>query len=118
MFELINLLVGPSVVRGSLEVPVAPVVGEDHAVLLERTEDDLHRGRVAGDVERSLQAHAHPHRWQVRVRVAAGEVACGRDVCAACVLRREAQRVRDLLLAEHLVVADEAGEYGKARGVG
>src|SRR5690606_957557 len=54
-------VVVPARVGRAADVPAAAVVGEEHAVSLERGEDDADLRREAGDVEVGAEPYAHAH---------------------------------------------------------
>src|SRR5690606_3897637 len=111
-------VVVPARVGRAADVPAAAVVGEEHAVSLERGEDDADLRREAGDVEVGAEPYAHAHGRQVGVGPRACPVARGRDVGAARDGACESERVADLALLDDLVVAYEAREDRQSGRVG
>ncbi len=92
-------------------MPAAPVVGEDHSVGLERLEDHLYLGRIAGSGERGLEAHAHAHRWQARGCAGARVVPCRRDESLLRARAGEAHRVIEDATFHRLIVAHEPWKH-------
>ena len=93
--QRVDLGIVPSRVGYPAQVPVAAVVGHDHAVLLERPKNNLHSRRVGRKVERRLQADPHAHRGAKRIDVAAGPVSRRRYVGALGPGHREPERMGD-----------------------
>ena len=107
----------PARIGGSLEIHVAAVIGNNHAVLLHGFEDHLIGWAVAGNVEARLEPEPHSHdvagagtgSRRVRGRshkVTAIQVALG-------VIHRHANRMIDNSRG-HFVVAHQPWEYGQA----
>ena len=107
----------PAGAGGTGDVPGGPVVGEDHAVALERGGDEAGLHGQPGDVDRPFQPDPQAH-WR-RIRQAAGArlMAGGIDVAGRRTRSGEAQGVADRS-RPHLAVASQAGEDGQPRGVG
>src|SRR3954454_17606422 len=78
--QLLPARLFPSVVDLAADVPVRPVVRDEHAVLLERGQD--HPGLLAerGEVEPGLQAEAEAHGREGGILIAAGVVGGRRHV--------------------------------------
>ena len=94
----------------ALEIEVAAVVGQDHAVLLHRANEDLRLRRQRAGVVAGLEAHAQAHRR--RGGAAARVVSRWRDVLGGSLAHREAQCVSDLARGQ-LFVAREARVEGR-----
>ena len=115
--DRVQRVVRPVRVGRAADVPVRPVVGEDHPVRLQRLEHDARLPREAGDVDARLQPDAQAHRRQRRVVRRRRVVPCWIDVRASRSLGREPERVVDDA-ARDLVVAREPGEDRQAGRVG
>src|SRR5262249_1136747 len=72
-FQVAELAVAPACVVVALEVVVAAVVGEDHAVGLHRLCDDLRLRREAADVVRRDQTDVEPHGRVLAAQVAGAD---------------------------------------------
>src|SRR6185295_3310721 len=103
---------------GEPEARAAAIVGDEHPVLLERPEDDLHPPAEAGDVDVALQPDAQPHRGAIRAhRARSGGMGRGPDEPLLAVAHHEPEGVGDVPRVD-LVPADQAREDGEAGGVG
>src|SRR5262249_59469348 len=80
--ELVQVVVVPARVAGAGDEPARAVVGDHHAVLLERVEHHAGLAGEARDVEAGLQAQAQAQGREVGVVRGAGEVRGGMDVGA------------------------------------
>ena len=60
--ELIEVRVAPAPVGGTGDEPGGAVVGDDQAVVLERTQHDERLAVVAGEAEVGFEAQAQTHR--------------------------------------------------------
>ena len=112
-----QLVVRPLRARSAADVPVGAVVGDDHAVLLQRLEHDPRLAREARDRVVLLEAEAHSHRRQRRDGLVARDVPRRPDVRGACLGDGEAERVVDPALRD-VLVAREAGQDRQAGRVG
>ena len=112
-------VVVPIWVVQSADIPVSAgaVVGHEHAILLERRQNDFHlwikRGR---NWIRSFQAEAQPHRRRRGARAGSRRMAARPDIALRAVYR-EAQRVGDYARG-NLVIARQARQDRQARRIG
>src|SRR5918995_7512810 len=116
--ELVDEPIGPAIVDGPLEVPVAAVVGDDQSEAFHRAQDDLALLAEPADVVPAPEAEPRPHRGAVVV-VHPGLVSGRPDVAPARARDREPERVIDpRVVAEDLAVADQPGQDRQPGGVG
>src|SRR6185503_15384135 len=78
-----QLVVVPALVGRAGDIPVRAVVGQDHAVGLERLQNDLGIVRERRYIEAGLEAEALAQRRHARTGLIAGVVARGPDVFIA-----------------------------------
>src|SRR5918994_939055 len=116
--EVVDEPIGPAIVDGPLEVPVAAVVGDDQSEAFHRAQDDLDLLAEPADVVPAPEAEPRPHRGAVVV-VHPGLVSGRPDVAPARARDREPERVIDpRVVAEDLDVADQPGQDRQPGGVG
>ena len=115
--ELVQLVVVPAGAGCPLEEPVRPVVGHHQAVGPERLEQDAGLPGEARDVVVGSQPEPQPHRWQIGIGAAGGEVGGRVDVAALGAGERDAHGVVDAP-GLHLLAAHQAGEDRQPGGVG
>ena len=114
--ERVQVVVAPAAARGAAHVPRRSVIGEDHAVALERPQHDPRLAREARDVVAALEPQPLAHGRQVRVRQVGREVARRIDERPPGPRGREAERVVDAASA-HLRVSRQPRQDRQPGGV-
>src|SRR5450755_3310718 len=64
-FQLDHVVVVPASVRRTTDKAAGAIVSENHAVVLQRGQNDASLRRISGNIEAGLQTQAQPHRWYI-----------------------------------------------------
>src|SRR5689334_1610807 len=115
--QLIEVLVVPAAVATAAEEPVGSVVGDDHAVALERFGDHAGAAAEAAEPVARPEPQARPHRRRACARRVAGAVRGGMEPSVPGAVEGDADRVFEVARGD-LVIADEAGEDRQPGGIG
>src|SRR4051794_24578147 len=79
LLERMQIVIVPTLVWRPGEEPVPPVVSQDHAVGLQRLQDDLVGAREAADIDISLESEALPHGRHIWISRRPGLMPCWPD---------------------------------------
>ena len=115
--QIVQVVIVPARIRRAGKEPGRAVIGDHHAVLLERAQDDLVGRRKAGNIEVRAQPEANAHGRILRPGQARRVMPRGPHERAPGLRNRKTQRVADLA-RQDLVIADQAGEDRQAGRIG
>ena len=118
LVELMEIVVTPASIWCAADEPGRAIIGEDHAIFLQRGEDHPVLDWETGDVHVGLQTHPQPHRWQTGIVASRTCIMASRvEVRTAGTWHGEPQRMVDAA-AEDLIVAHQARQNGQACRIG